>query len=67
MSAADEPDYSATEITVAGGGTWVHYGLSYDRLCYLRAKHYPRVVSAEPIVDLDDVLGPAYPGAYKLG
>jgi hypothetical protein len=62
----------ATEVTVAGGPTLIVWGLSYDGLNYLRGKHYPRAVSAEPIVDLsdhvedDDDAGPIYPGRYGL-
>jgi hypothetical protein len=63
----DEPDYSMTEVTVAGEDRpRYHAGLSYDRLNYLRAQHYPRTVRAEPILDLSDLLGPSYPGTFRL-
>lgn len=67
MSIFDGP---ATEVTVAGTSIQQHWwGLSYDKLGYLRAKHYPRAVSTAEVWDLvdraDDV-GDTYPGSWGL-
>lgn len=54
-----------TEVTVAGVST-IHWNLDASRLSYLRAKHYPRAVHTADIVDLADLVGPAYPGTFGL-
>jgi hypothetical protein len=61
-------DAEATEVWVAGdAGPTIWWGLTYDRLSGIRARNYPRAVHAEPIIDLAELLGPAYPGTFALG
>jgi hypothetical protein len=79
----DDSVDKATEVTIAGiRRPQIVWGLTPDRLAYMRAKWWPRKVTAEPIVPLDELFTgenyvpviqengvtqvTSYPGTYGL-